>query len=421
MRSKLVRWQLVAFLVITILGITFTGVRYVGLDKYLWSSGYSVQMELQNSGGIFENAEVTYRGVAIGTVGPLTLTDRGVSVELLINDNTPDIPTDLKAVVANRSAVGEQYVDLQPNTNEGPFLSSGSVIPMDRTAVPVTTEKLLSSVDQLVRSVPVESLRTVVSELGTAFNGLGPSLQRLLDQGNLLTTTAIDNQPQTLRLISDAQTVLDTQRSEGSSIIGFSRDLQLVTQQLQASDPDLRRLITTGQSAGSEVGALLDSSSASLANTVANLGTVTTVTSARTDGLRAINQLLPAVAAAGFTSAPGDGFAHFGLVLNVNDPFPCTAGYEGTYQELERQRAANPAFNDYYDKAPLNTNAYCAEPNGSPISVRGTQHAVAQPGSPVLPPVQSGGAGYNSGALSQDSGVLVNQLSGLLNRLIFGS
>jgi phospholipid/cholesterol/gamma-HCH transport system substrate-binding protein len=420
MRSKLVRVQLVAFLIITVVGISYTGVRYVGLDRYFGASGYRVQMQLQNSGGIFENAEVTYRGVSVGRVGALSLTSTGVAAELVINDGAANIPQDLKAVVANRSAVGEQYVDLRPNTDAGPFLKSGSVIPEDRTSIPVSTQDLLASVDGLVRSVPRDSLQTVVRELGAAFKGTGPALQTLLDQGNLLTGAAIDAQPQTLKLIADAQTVLDTQRDQGSAIVSFSTNLKLITEQLQASDPDIRRLITTGQQAGSEVGALLDTTAPQLSATIANLGTVAGVTSARTGGLRAINQLVPVVAAATYTVTPGDGYAHFGLVLNVNDPFPCVAGYEGTYVELQKLKAADPNFNDSTMTSPLNTNAYCAEPQGSPISVRGAQHAKKVAGSPVLPAVQPGGAGFKPGSLNQDSGTLLNQLTGLLNGLLFG-
>ena len=68
MISRLVRIQLVAFIVITVVGITYTGVRYVGLDRYFGGGGYRVTMSLAQSGGIFENAEVTYRGYAVGRV-----------------------------------------------------------------------------------------------------------------------------------------------------------------------------------------------------------------------------------------------------------------------------------------------------------------------------------------------------------------
>lgn len=420
MRTRLVKVQLVLFVIIAVVGITYTGIRYVGLDRYLGAAGYKVQMQLQNSGGIFENAEVTYRGVSVGRVGPLSLTPTGVQAELIINDGAPNIPRNLSAAVADRSAVGEQYVDLRPNTDQGPFLKDGSIIPADRTSIPVSTEELLSSVDSLVKSVPLASLQTVVRELGAAFKGQGPALQKLLDQGNLLTSAAIDAQPQTLKLIAAAQTVLDTQRNQGSAIIGFSSNLKLITQQLQASDPDIRRLIDTGQQAGAQVSALLDTTAPQLSDTVANLDTVFGVTGPRTVGLTTLNQISAAIPAAAATVIPGDGFAHFGLVLNVNDPFPCVAGYEGTYAEIQRLKAANPNFDDTTQKAPLNTNAYCAEPNGSPISVRGAQHAALLPGSQTPPPVVPGGAGFNLGPLGQGPGVLLNQLTGLLNRLLFG-
>jgi len=60
MRSRLVRVQLVLFVIIAVVGIVYTGVRYVGIDRYFGFAGHNVQMQLQNSGGIFQNAEVTY-------------------------------------------------------------------------------------------------------------------------------------------------------------------------------------------------------------------------------------------------------------------------------------------------------------------------------------------------------------------------
>ena len=48
----------------------------------------------------------------------MKLTDKGVDVVLNIEKKYEDIPSRTKAIVANRSAVGEQYVDLQPETKD---------------------------------------------------------------------------------------------------------------------------------------------------------------------------------------------------------------------------------------------------------------------------------------------------------------
>lgn len=375
MITTFVRRQLIAFVAVALLGMAYVGVQYVGLDRYFGGGGYRVSMQLLSSGGIFSNAEVTYRGVPVGRAGDLTLTPEGVAVELIITDGAPPIPSSLTAVVANRSAVGEQYVDLRPDTDQGPFLRNGSVITSDRTQVPVPTEVLLTNVDQFVRSVPLGSLQTVVSELGQAFSGRGRDLQTLLDQGTLLNDAATQALPQTLALIKDGRTVLDTQNAQRTPIQDWAANLKLIAQQLQLSDPDIRRLITTGQATGAQVTAFLDTSAADLSQLVANLVTVTDVAVPRQTQLRTIFQVLPGIVAGGYTAVPGDGLAHFGAVMALNDPPVCTVGYEGTAQTVAAEKAKDPNFDDTKSTIPLNTQAYCAEPRGSPTSVRGAQNA----------------------------------------------
>ncbi len=227
-------------------GVLFVGARYVRLDNLLGFGQYTVDAQFANSGGVFKNAEVTYRGVPVGRVGELSLTADGINVELKLDNGGPDIPASARAVVANRSAIGEQYVDLRPDTDEGPFLTDGSVIEQDRTAVPIPVEDLLVSTNDLVRSVPVDALHTVITELGDAFDGRGDDLQVLVDSLAELSAAGVDYLPQTVTLVRDSEPVLNTQSVQSSAIQQFSSDLDLVTAQLRESDPDIRRLIETG-------------------------------------------------------------------------------------------------------------------------------------------------------------------------------
>ncbi len=123
--TRTTRLQLLAFAVVALLGMSYVGFRYVGLDRLLFGGGYQVAAEFTDSGGIFVNAEVTYRGVAVGRVSDMQLTEDGVEVELSIDDDAPPIPAGAAAAVANRSAVGEQYVDLRPDSDAGPYLATG--------------------------------------------------------------------------------------------------------------------------------------------------------------------------------------------------------------------------------------------------------------------------------------------------------
>ena len=365
MVSRKVRLQIGAFVLIALLGVAYVGGRYAGLDRLFGPRGYTVTVDLANSGGIFTNGEVTYRGVTIGRVGQLRLTDNGIQVDLDIDPSAPQISSDVQAVVADRSAVGEQYVDLRPNRSGGSSLKNGDHIAQANTQTPLPVESLLSSVDQLASSVPLGSLRTVVDELNTAFAGSGPQLQALLDSSTTLTNDAMNHLPQTTQLLRDGATVLNTQNQQASAITSFSRDLRAVAAQLKKSDGDLRRVITTAPQLSDQVIGLLRETGPNLGVVVANLLTTTNIAVARKAGIEQLLVTYPLSVAAGLTTVvPGDGTAHFGLALNVFDPPPCTKGYEGTQRRAGTDNGV----------APVNNQAYCAQPPGSSIDVRGAQN-----------------------------------------------
>ncbi|WP_037063134.1 MCE family protein, partial [Pseudonocardia acaciae] len=364
MITRKVKIQLIVFMVIAAVGVIYTGARYAGLDRLVGAGGYRVDVQLADASGITPNSEVTYRGVAVGQVTDVRLARGGVVAGLRIQDGAPPIPADARAVVANRSAVGEQHIDLRPERTTAPYLADGSVIPRERTTLPPRPAQVLTNLDRLAASVPTESLRTTVSELGTAFAGTGPSLRALVEGSGALTQTATEHLPQTVGLLRNSGTVLRTQQQQGDDILEFSRGLEQLSAGLKDADPDLRRVIKASPEVAGQVSWLLDDSGDALSEVVRNALTLSRVTEHRTSALEQLLVTFPVVNAIGPTLAP-DGRGHLGLVLNFYDPPTCTKGYEGT-----KQRRAD-------DFTPIKTNykARCAEPRGSPTSVRGAQNA----------------------------------------------
>jgi phospholipid/cholesterol/gamma-HCH transport system substrate-binding protein len=394
MLTKRVRLQLIAFAVIAVLAITYAAFRFTDIGKLFGANGYTVKMNLAESGGIFTNAEVTYRGYNVGRVGQIHLTHEGIQVDLNIESGAPEIPEDLDAVVANRSAVGEQYVDLRPRDDKGPYLSGASVISVDRTVTPVSTDTVLRDLDSFASSVPTDSLRTVVDELDKAFAGTGGDLQVLLDETRDFTSMAQQHLPQTITLIQDGGTVLDTQNAQAGNIKSFANSLSLLSDQLKSSDPDLRTLITQAPKVGTQVTDLLAESGPGLGVTIANLLTTSDILRARKDGLEYAFVAYPLFSAAGQGLLAADpGQVHLGLVLNLFNPPPCTKGYEGT-QRRNGTDTADPA-------APTPEQTYCAEPSGSPVNVRGSANAPygGVPAAEEQPATSSGGSAATAGPL----------------------
>ncbi len=368
--------QLALFVVIALLGIVFVGARYVRLDNLMGFGQYTVDARFPTAGGIFPNAEVTYRGVPVGRVGALSLTDDGINVELRLDNGGPPIPASARPVVANRSAIGEQYVDLQPPTDEGPYLGEGAVIEGTEEDLPTPVEDLLVSTNDLVYSVPLEPLRTVVTELGAAFDGRGDDLQVLVDALAGLSDKGAEYLPQTVTLIRDSLTVLNTQSDQASAIQQFSSDLDLVTAQLRDSDPDVRRLIETGTDSSDQLSQLVEGSGPGLTADLTNLAALGRTLAPQAIALQPLLAFLPAVAGSASTVAPGDGAVRQGIVLETNNPPSCTIGYEGTQEILAQMRAQDPNFDDTQQDFPFNTNASCEAPQGSVTGVRSANRIV---------------------------------------------
>ncbi len=369
------RLRLAAFLGLAALGTTVVGGQYVGLDRMLWSQPYTVTLQMPSSGGIFENAEVTYRGLAVGRVRELRLTDDGMAVDLAI-ERGERVPADVRAVVANRSAIGEQFVDLQPAADGPPWLAGGDVIPADRTAVPPRLEDVLLQVQELTESVDRPALQTLVRELGDGFAGTGPELETLLDRGDSLLTTLLEALPATRTLLTDGQTVLTTQRDTSDELLSWSRDLQDLTGTLQGSDTQLRTLLDEAQRTLPEVEELVLANDQQLPLLMQDLVTVGDIVRARLPGIRVFLVAFPRLIQGTFNVVQGDGFVHFNLVLDYSSGVCTSDGYAGTSKAPQAKPV--PELGNPSRRA--NLNAYCAEEPDSITAARGSQNVPKLPG-----------------------------------------
>ncbi|MCW2765222.1 MAG: virulence factor Mce family protein [Nocardioides sp.] len=367
MIARRTKIQLMVFVIITLFGVTFVGARYAKLDRFVVDNSYTVVAHFQQSGGIFAGGEVTYRGVGIGSVDKMVLTDNGVDVYLDIEDSYDKIPADALAVVGNRSAVGEQYVELQPQTDSQPYLENDSQIAVDNTRTPIATETLLAHLSDTVESVDKQALSTTISELGQAFAGTGPDLQRIIDTGNSFLETANANFDVTTALIRDSNTVLNGQVDSASAIRNFARQLALFSGSLAGSDKDLRTIIDEGSATATQLRTFLEENRVDLGELINNLVTTGDVIVKHLDGIEQLLVIYPYVVEGGFTvvsKTPETGLydAHFGMILTTHPV--CHQGYGGT--------KTRPPQNG--DNWPMNEDARCTEPP-TMSNARGVQNA----------------------------------------------
>src|SRR5580700_2286300 len=132
MRRSLVP-RMVALAVVIVVGVYY--IAFDVMQYRVTSQPFVVTVLMPSAGGLYAGADVTYRGVQVGKVTALDLSQTEVAAKLGINPGQ-HIPDNGSVDVKELSALGENYVDLQPTSSSGPDLQNGTVIPASRVAVP---------------------------------------------------------------------------------------------------------------------------------------------------------------------------------------------------------------------------------------------------------------------------------------------
>ncbi|WP_132991947.1 MCE family protein [Gordonia zhaorongruii] len=371
--SRLVRIQLLLIAILAIVATAFGGVRYARLDQAVGVGVYRVTVAMPDAGGLFPQSQVTYRGVPVGRVSDMRLTADGIEAELMLESSGEDIPESAEAFVANRSAIGEQFLDLRPVSAGGPFLHDGSLI--TKVHFPPKLDEVTESAIELTETVPIDDLRAVVSELGLAFEDRGDDLTRLVDSLGELSATGVEHLEDTLGLLRNSAVVLGTQAEQSDEILSWSKNIDVVTATLASADPAVRRILSNGPRAASALSTFLRSNGGDATKLIGQLsGTVREIapTSFSTGMTFA---MLSSLSASSHSVAGTDGQIHFGIVLETENPPSCTRGYEGTQKMIDEMKKKDPDFDVNYDDFPFNTEARCAVPTGSPTAVRGANNA----------------------------------------------
>ncbi|MFD6894669.1 MCE family protein [Rhodococcus sp. NPDC060086] len=369
--TRFVRGQLVVFAFLTVIALAYAATSYVGVQRLTGWRTYSVTAQFVDASGLYVGSVVTYRGVDIGTVSRIRTSHVGAEAVLQIRSGS-DVPADTGAVVRSMSAIGEQFVDLQPRTAEAPYLSDGDVIDVDRTVVPTSAGTLLTAADELFDSLPLESVRTLLSETSTALSGRGDDVGRFVDTSQRLADRAYDSLDQTVSLVRDGETLLDVGLEVRGPIATAGRSLSEVTEQLRDSDAAIRSALNAAPAFSGTVATALDNLATPVGNVGADLQSLGTLTGVYSDNLRHLLTVYPEIAAT-FTHAhkdfeinndPNQPHSPLDLKLGNTQMYPCTTGYES----MQRR--------DPFDLSAAETppGMWCKLPQDHPASVRGARN-----------------------------------------------
>ncbi|MEW5808341.1 MAG: virulence factor Mce family protein [Actinomycetota bacterium] len=208
----------------------------------------------ENSNGIYPGDDVRIVGVPVGRIESIEPQPDAVKISFWY-DSKYKVPADAKAAILSPTVVTSRAIQLTPAYTGGPVMRNDTVIPRERTAVPVEWDQVREQLAKLAESLqPTEP--GGVSPLGSAINTTADNLR---GQGANI-REAVIKLSQAISALGDKST----------NIFSTVENLAILVSALQDSTDVMRQL---NQNLASVTGLLADDPD-EVANAVRDLNTV---------------------------------------------------------------------------------------------------------------------------------------------------
>ncbi|MGC5246531.1 MlaD family protein [Gordonia sp. DT219] len=235
---------------LALVGVMLLGLAYLSFGTLGWQplrGRYALTIEFPISGGLQDTSQVTLRGVPIGDVDSIQVQPQSVRVQVSVRDDVK-INRNTKVSALALSAAGEQYVDFQPATADGPFLHDGDTINVNQTTVTTPFPKLLETSLGVIDQIDPTKLAAIMDNLDVALNPEGDrnDLRTLFDAGGTIFADLYRVLPQTTKLIQETGTILHTTSQIQPDLQTTVASASSVVNAAVAADRELRTLLGKG-------------------------------------------------------------------------------------------------------------------------------------------------------------------------------
>ncbi len=225
-----------------------------GLLLFLWLAfggaiplkpkGYRMQIAFPEAGQLAQEADVRISGVPVGKVKTIeTDKTRGVSdATIEIEERFAPIPADSRAILRQKTLLGETYVELTPGTRSGATVPENGRLARGQVSPTVELDEIFRAFDEPTRN----AFRSWMAELATASRGRGRDISDAL--GNLApfaqdTNTLLKilnaQEPTVARLIADTGEVFSALSERDGQLRSLVENANRVFETTAARDQEL--------------------------------------------------------------------------------------------------------------------------------------------------------------------------------------
>jgi virulence factor Mce-like protein len=261
-------------------------------------SSMTITARFATAPGLYTGNTVDVLGMPVGTVTAITPGPSYVTVTMRVPTSTP-IPAGADALIMAPQVVNDRYVQLNPGYRGGPQLQDGAVIPLTRTAVPISVDAIVDSLDQLARALGPNganahgALSAFVASSAHAFGGNGAALHSTLTSLGSALGALSSKSPQLTALFDNLGNLSQVASQYTGTYQAFANNLAAVSTDLASDNSNIGATLANLQRALQALAQFAQTNSSTLGNSVTNLDAFAGAVASKQQALAQAFQALP--------------------------------------------------------------------------------------------------------------------------------
>jgi phospholipid/cholesterol/gamma-HCH transport system substrate-binding protein len=227
-----------------------------GLLLFLWlafggpvplkSKSYRFDVHFDEASQLAVESDVRISGVSVGKVKGIELADDGLAdATIELNPKYAPIPSNTKAMLRQKTLLGETYVELTPGSNEAPPLPEDGTLPTAQVSDAVQLDEIFRAFDEPTRA----AFQTWMADAAVAFKGRGIDLNAALGNLDPFAERAddllriLDTQHLAVKkLLADGGTTFDAISKQPDQLRGLIQNTEAVFSTTAARDTEIREI-----------------------------------------------------------------------------------------------------------------------------------------------------------------------------------
>ena len=334
-----------------------------------------------NSNGLFVGDQVRILGVAVGRIDRIEPAPQSTKIHFWVDSRYP-VPADANAVILSPSLVTARAIQLTPAYTEGDTLQDHSVIPRERTAVPIEWDDFRDQLERITSMLaPTEpgGTSTLGSFINTAadnLRGRGTDIRQAVIEMSQAIAALGDHSGDIFSMVRNLALLTSALRGSTDVMALLNQNLAAVTGRLARNDGSVGVAIADLSEVITEVTSFVADNRETVGVTSDKLAAVSTTLTESLDDIKQTLHLAP-TAAQNFVNIyqPAQGTLTGALAVgNFADPITFICGAVQAASRMGGEQAAKLCVqylapivkNRQYNFPPLGMNPFVgasARPN----------------------------------------------------------